>query len=109
MLLEEGLHVLHVHPVVHVGVHLERRRLQLLVPKAARVHELGVLLVVVREAGELAALPVHVAHEGRPVQGHEEEEPVHQQTPLADVFELDGVGRLYHFAFYLFYYKPTCC
>lgn len=63
MLLEEWLHVLHMHSVVHVGVEFECGCLQLLVSKAASIEELGVLLVVVAEAGDLAAFPGEVAQE----------------------------------------------
>lgn len=63
VLLEEWLHVLHVHSVVHVGVEFECGCLQLLVSEAASIEELGVLLVVVAEAGDLAAFPGEVAQE----------------------------------------------
>lgn len=99
VLLEERLDYLHVHSVVHVGVGLESWGQQMLRPQASSIEELRVLLVVVGEAGDLAALPVQVAHVGGPVQWDEEEEAVHEETPLAYVFELHGVRCLYHFCF----------
>ena len=98
MLLEEWLDELHVHSVVHVWVELECGRLELLVSEAAVVQELGVLLVVVGQAGHLATFPVEVTHVGSPMQGHEEEEPVHEHAPLAHILELHWVSCLYHFS-----------
>ena len=63
VLLEEWLHVLHVHSVVHVGVEFECRCLQLLVSKSATIEELGVLLVVVAETGDFTAFPGKVTQE----------------------------------------------
>jgi hypothetical protein len=97
VLFEEGLNDFHVHSVVHVGVELESRGEEVLVSEAAVVDELGVLLVVVCQAGDLAALPVEVAHVGGPVQGNEEEEAVHKDRPLAHVLELNGIACLHHF------------
>ena len=58
VLLEERLDYLHVHSVVHVGVGLESWGQQMLRPQASSIEELRVLLVVIGEAGDLAALPV---------------------------------------------------
>ena len=57
MLLEEWLHILNVHSVVHVGVEFKCRCLQHLVSEAAVVDELVVLLVVVAQTGDLATFP----------------------------------------------------
>lgn len=105
VLFEEGLDDLGVHAVVHVRVELEGGRLELLVAEAAVVYKLRVLLIVVRQSRHLAALPVEMTHVGAPVDGHEEEEAVHQQTPLADVFELDGVSGLHHCSLFIYYKK----
>ena len=100
MLLEERLHVLHVHSVVLVGVELECGRLQHLVSEAAVVEELRVLLIVVAQAGDLAALPRQMTQEVRPVHAAQEEEPVVHQRELRDVLELNWIGRLYHILLY---------
>ena len=97
MFLEEWFHVLHMHSVVLVGVEFECGRLQHLVSEAAVVEELGVLLVVVAQAGHLAALPRQVAQEVRTVHAAQEEQAVVHQRELGDILELDGVSGLYHF------------
>ena len=102
MFLEEWFHVLDVHSVVLVGVEFECGRLQHLVPEAAVVEELGVLLVVVAQAGHLAALPRQVAQEVRTVHAAQEEQAVVHERELGDILELDGVSGLYHF------YKRGC-
>jgi hypothetical protein len=96
VLLEEWLHILNVHSVVHVGVEFESGCLQHLVSEAAVVDELGVFLVVVAEAGDLAALPGEVAQEVGAVHAAQEEESVVHHRPLRDVLELHGISCLHH-------------
>ena len=97
MLLEEWLHILHVHSVVLVGVELEGGCLKLLVAEASIVYELCVLLVVVGKAGDFAAFPRKVAQIGRAVQGAQEEETIVEHAPLGNVLKLDRIGGLHHF------------
>ena len=67
VLLEEWLDELDVHSVVLVGVCLESRCLEHLVSGATIVQELSVLLVVVLEAWDMAALPSHVSKVDRSI------------------------------------------
>ena len=60
MLFKERLDELNVHSVVLVGVSLESRSLKHFVSAATVVQELGVLLIIVLEAGDLTTLPCHV-------------------------------------------------
>lgn len=98
MFLEERLHILHVHSVVLVWVELEGRGLKLLVAETPVVKELDILLVVERKTGNFTTLPGEMAQVSRTVQGTQEEETVVEQTPLRDVFELNGIGCLHHFS-----------
>ena len=97
VLLEERLHILHVHSVVLVGVELEGWCLELLVAKASVVQELGILLIVESEAGDLTALPREMTQIGSSVNSTQEKEAIVEQTPLRDVLELNGIGSLHHF------------
>ena len=62
MFFHELLDLLNVLPVVDIGVGFESRSEEQLVPHAHVVGELDVLVVVVRESGQLASLPGVVAH-----------------------------------------------
>jgi len=108
VLLEERLDVLDVHSVVLVGVSLEGRSLKHLVSSSAGIQELGILLIVVGQAGDLTALPCHVTQIDGAIKGQEEEHAIGKNAPLADVLKLYGVSSLHHFViiFLLFYYNP---
>ena len=82
VLLKEWLHILTVHSVVLIGVEFKSGCLQHLVSESAVVEELGVLLVVVAEAGDLAALPREMAQEVGPVHATQEEEAIVHHRPL---------------------------
>ena len=96
VLLKEWLHILTVHSVVLIGVEFKSGCLQHLVSESAVVEELGVLLVVVAEAGDLAALPREMAQEVGAVHAAQEEEAVVHHGPLRDVLELHGISCLHH-------------
>ena len=97
MFLEEGLNELDVHSVVLVGVGLKSRGLEHLVSSTASVQELGILLIVVSQAGDLATLPCHMTKIHGPIKSEEEEHAIGKNAPLADVLELYGIGCLHHF------------
>jgi hypothetical protein len=97
VLLEEWLDVLDVHSVVLVGISLKGRSLKHLVSSTATIKELGVLLIVIGQAGDLTALPCHVTQIDRAIKGQEEEHAISKDAPLADVLELNGVCSLHHF------------
>ena len=73
VLLEEFLEGLHVQAVVDIGVPVEGRLMDGSVPPASGGGVLLVAHVVVRESGELAALPAEVALVPTHVQAAEEE------------------------------------
>ena len=94
--LEEWLHILNVHSIVHVGVEFKCGCLQHLVSESAVVNKLGVLLVIVAETGDLAALPREMAQEVGTVHATQEEEAIVHHRPFGDVLELHGISCLHH-------------